>query len=73
MNKRYKTDFLFSEPGFVEGMAHVFDVGGTFTSYNVSKSDKEADYKALKSDWGIVGQDIQKAVDSYAKKIVDPL
>lgn len=56
---------LFSEPSFIEGIARLFDFGGTLNTYNSSKTDDEADKKALYSDWVAVGEDLKKAVSVY--------
>ena len=63
----YSSYKLFSAPSLIEGMARVLDIGATLQKYNVSKSDIEADMQALKSDWKIVGSDIEKAVSKYDK------
>ena len=43
------------------------DMFGTFDSYNTSLSPTEADARAIRSDWGIVGQDLTKVVGKTAK------
>ena len=60
-----KSTFLFARPSFVEGMARVVDLGSTMQVYNGSKSEKEADTKALKKDWEAVGEDILGATEKY--------
>lgn len=63
-----KTDFLFAQPGFIRGMGKSLDLWSTRNIYNSSSSDTEADYKALKSDWIIVGDDIRRAATRYGRK-----
>lgn len=63
-----KSTFLFARPSFIEGMARVMDLGSTMQIYNNSKSEKEADVKALKKDWEAVGEDILNAVEKYERK-----
>lgn len=60
--------FLFATMGFFEGMGRVLDLGGTLTFFNESPNPKEADSRALMSDWMTVGQDIKTAVDTYAEE-----
>jgi hypothetical protein len=64
MNK-IRSDFLFSTPSFVSGAARLLDWYCLYDSYNTSRSDFEADYKALFSDWYVVGQDISSAVCQF--------
>jgi hypothetical protein len=42
----------------------VFSVFGNQNKFNTSKSGQEADYKALKSDWDMIGKDIQNAMNN---------
>ncbi|MDO4721438.1 MAG: hypothetical protein Q4A78_12300 [Peptostreptococcaceae bacterium] len=58
-----RTGFLFSEPSFWEGVGRLFDWAGTLSKYNDSKSSKEADYKAIQSDWRAIGDDIREAIE----------
>ncbi|HVM92514.1 MAG TPA: hypothetical protein VMT67_06860 [Terriglobales bacterium] len=61
MNK-VKSGFLFANPSFLSGAARALDLYGTFDAYNGSSTEREADYKALSSDWHMVGQDIVAAM-----------
>lgn len=60
--------FLFARPSFVEGMARVMDIGATMQVYNNSKTEKEADLKALKKDWEAVGEDVVNAAKQYEQE-----
>lgn len=62
------TNFLFADPDFFTGAATVMDLGGTLVVYNVSKDGKEADLRALASDWAVIGKDIKKSVEEFEKK-----
>ena len=42
-------------------MATIANLSGNFFQYNSSASGAEADYKALRSDFAMVGQDIRAA------------
>ena len=62
MDSNYKSNFLFAKPSLFSGAARTLDVFATFDEYNSSSSPEEADTRALESDWGVVGQDLTKAV-----------
>jgi hypothetical protein len=42
-----------------------FSTSYVYDAYNMSRTAAEADYKALLSDWCIVGQDIQDAMTAF--------
>ena len=60
---RLLTTFLFAEPRFSFGFARLLDLAGTFNVYNNSKSEAEADLKALLSDWYVVSADVLDAME----------
>lgn len=60
--KSYKTDFLFSKSSFLQGMGSAIAIGGNYHSFNSSKTPQQADAEALRSDWGVIGNDIRKAM-----------
>ncbi|MCX6233912.1 MAG: hypothetical protein NT175_04195 [Bacteroidetes bacterium] len=66
--ERFRTDFLFPAPSFFKGLASIFNVPGNYYDFNYSQSNEEADYKALKTDWSIIGQDIRNAVDNMGQQ-----
>ncbi len=59
--------FLFAVPRFVTGMAATLDMGGTLTRYNESRTSDEADYRALREDWKVVGCDLRDAMNRYGE------
>ncbi|EKU72125.1 hypothetical protein [Selenomonas sp. F0473] len=61
MEKGY-VSLLFSEIGFLKGMASVFDMGSTLNTYNESSTPEEADRNALAHDWRVVGNDLRNAM-----------
>lgn len=68
MNKiriKYNTDFLLGKNNFWVGLGSVLNLQGVYFDYNDSKSSKEADNKALYSDWQNVGNDIEKATNEF--------
>lgn len=60
-----KSTMLFSSPRFLTGMSTVLDIGNTLTMYNVSDTPELADYKAMRSDWEAVGEDLIDAADRW--------
>ncbi len=65
MVNRVQSDFLTAEPSFVSGAARLLDWWGTYDSYNVSRNGREADAKAMFSDWRMVGQDLAEAIVEF--------
>lgn len=62
MDENTKSLFLFPDPSFIGGMGTVLDIGGNFFPFNASRTGDEADAKAIKSDWQIVGKDIESVM-----------
>lgn len=62
----HRSDFLFSTPKLIIGVGSVFNVAGNYYSFNESESSKEADLKALRNDWGVVGSDLENAMKSFS-------
>jgi len=56
-------------PSFLSGIARIFDIGATFNDYNKSDNPFEADYKAIQSDWMMIGKDIENSMGKIAKII----
>lgn len=63
------SSYLFSTPSFIEGVGRLLDFGSTLNNYNYSKSGKEADYKAISSDWRAVGNDMREVMEREIKTI----
>lgn len=68
----YKTDFLFSEGSVELGAGSVLDLTGSYFSYNLSPNGQEADRRAIASDWGVIGQDLKKAISTWENTNVAP-
>lgn len=64
-----KTLFLCADPSWLSGAARILDLGGTFDVYNSSATGEEADAKAIYSDWAIVGEDLQHAIDEHELQV----
>lgn len=58
--KKFRTDFLFVTPTFLTGAGSVLNLAGNYYEFNTSESGYEADCMAIKSDFDMIGQDIQE-------------
>ena len=63
-----KADFLTSESGFINGIATIVDLSGSFYEYNRSENPGSVDQKAIANDWNIVGQDLKEAYVEFETK-----
>ena len=68
MNIHYVPNQLFARPSFVEGIARLLDFAGTLQEYNGSRTNVEADTRALKNDWNAVGDDLRGAIKTYERQ-----
>ncbi len=59
------SDFLFSKPTFLEGVARIFDFSNALESYNTSSTGEEADLRALENDVATIRADFQIVLDKY--------
>ena len=62
----FRSDFLFPDTDFITGMGSVLNIAGSYFEFDTSKSENIADQKALRSDWGVIGQDIREALSKYS-------
>lgn len=62
------SDFLYARPSFLEGVARIFDFGGTLNEYNFSPTGQEADTAAIRSDWEAIGQDMRAAIEAFERE-----
>lgn len=56
-------------PSFVSGAARLLDLYCVYDLYNSSSTEREADYKAVLSDWRVVGQDILVALEQFERSL----
>jgi len=56
---------LYAEPNFMQGVGTLVDVSGSLLEYNTSRTEAEADAKALFSDWRVVGLDLLRAIRQF--------
>lgn len=68
--KKFRTDFLFPESSVVIGMGSVLNISGRYYDFNYSATEEEADRKAIASDWGMVGQDIEAKIEQMDAKLL---
>lgn len=66
-NDQFTTDFLFTTPTYLTGASNVFNLAGNFYRYNGSESSQEADCKAIKNDFDVIGQDLNIATEKSLK------
>jgi len=66
-NQKFVTDFLLPKNNFWVGMGSVLNLAGDYFEYNYSKSEADADNRALHSDWYNVGEDIKEAKLKFEK------
>lgn len=60
--KTYTTFRLFPKASFLTGLGTTFNIFGNSFKFNYSESGEEADSKAIESDWGVVGSDLEKSM-----------
>ena len=65
------SDFLFSRPSFLEGVARVFDFFGILQEYNSSSSPQAADERAIRADWEAVGDDMRMVMIKFSEEELD--
>ena len=58
----YRTDFLFPKMDFLIGAGSILDLFASYFTFNSSSSEEKADATAIESDFGVVGEDIRKAI-----------
>jgi len=75
MKKRVElqTDFLIPRTNFFVGIGSVLNLAGNYFEFNTSKTEKEADEKAIRSDWENVGRDIEAGRKEFEDKEIKTL
>ncbi len=58
---------LLQKNSFLIGLGSVLNISGAYFDYNYSNSAREADSRALQSDWRNVGKDIRDSIDALSK------
>jgi len=65
---KIKSDFLFPASSFIAGMGSAFNLAGNYYVYNESETPLDADLNALRSDWGIVGEELSNALSAMNRE-----
>ena len=70
MNKKYnhRTDFLFPKSSFLIGAGSIVALFGNYYTFNFSNTAAKTDLRALRSDWGMVGNDFRKAFSMFDER-----
>ena len=66
---KHRTDFLFSRTGFWMGAGSVFNLAGNYYEFNSAESSAAADSRALAADWGVVGNDMNVALEQFRTRL----
>jgi len=69
MHTKATSDFLVASPSPITGAARLLDFYGLFDRYNSSLNEWEADYRALLSDWCVVGQELHSAMQTFESSV----
>ena len=69
MHTKATSDFLVASPSPFTGAARLLDFYGLFDRYNSSLNEWEADYRALLSDWCVVGQELRSAMQTFESSV----
>jgi len=67
--KHYKSNLLFPRTSMLMGIGSIFNISGNYFEFDYSKSEKEADIKAIENDWGVIGNDILEAISTSQKSL----
>jgi hypothetical protein len=62
-----RSDFLFARPSFGSGIARLLDLFGAFDSFNSQPTRAEADARAIRADWAVIGQDLRASIADFRK------
>ncbi len=62
-----KTTFLLPRKNFLVGIGSVLNIRGQYFDYDTSSSGREADARALKSDWEMIGKDLFDGKNNFTK------
>ena len=62
------SSYLFSKPKVIDGIASLIDLFGTYTIYNESPTDQEADRRAFTADMQVLQNDACIAFAQFEKE-----
>lgn len=55
---RIDTNYIFPQTDFLTGAGSVMNIGGNYYVFKMSQTPEEADFRALRSDWSTIGNDL---------------
>jgi hypothetical protein len=58
-----RSSYWFTSPSFLTGAGSVLNISGNYYRFDFSNSGMQADSNAIKSDWCLVGRDIERAAN----------
>ena len=58
----------YAKSGFLLGIARILDFGNTLHLKSTFSNPAEADARALRSDWKMIGQDIRHAIVRFKER-----
>jgi len=59
---------LGARPSFWEGIARLWDFGGTLNEYNRALTPEQADFLALRADWRVAARDMGITISEIVKE-----
>lgn len=63
------TDYLYTPPSFLSGLARSIDIGGAYTRYNFSRDGHDADANAMAADVEAVARLIRDALGQLEQAV----
>ena len=66
--ERFYSDFVFSTPSYLTGAGTVFNIAGNYYRYNRSVTPAQADARAIRQDFAMIGQDVCDTVKALEKE-----
>ncbi|MEI6149381.1 MAG: hypothetical protein WCS01_09825 [bacterium] len=73
MDRHAYTDFLLPRSSFLNGIGSVINIRGQAFSYNASESPTHADFRAIQSDWQVIGDDLREAMNGVVEETDQPV
>lgn len=65
-----RTDFLAPRTSFLDGVGSALSIGGSYFGYSFSDTEEEADSRAIRMDWLMIGQDVYRALGKFSRKYI---
>ena len=66
--ERFYTDFLVADSSYLIGAGTVFNIRGNYYRFNRSVSSAQADARAIRQDFAMIGQDIHDVAANLEKE-----